>query len=104
MIFVPWWFTCPHVWRLYPPRPMKTLLTIISASWLAVAAFAQDAAWKFPCPTNEIARHTAHRFAEKLRTDGRLEERAWQSAPTSPRFVDILSGQATPHGTRATVV
>ena len=74
---------------------MKTLLTIIPASFLAAEAFAQNAAWKFPCPTNEIARHTAHRITEKIRIDGRLGERAWQRAPTSPRFVAILGGQRT---------
>ena len=83
---------------------MKTLFALLASILLAACAFAQDAAWKFPCPTNEIARYTAHRITEKIRVDGKLGERAWQTAPTSPRFVDILSGQPTLHDTHAIVV
>jgi len=83
---------------------MKALPALFSASMLSVSVLAQDAAWKFPCPTNEIARYTAHRITERIRIDGRLDERAWQNAPASPRFVDILSGQPTLQDTHATVV
>ncbi len=83
---------------------MKTIIALIWVSLLTASAFAQDAAWKFPCPTNEIARYTAQRVTEKLRIDGRLDERAWQNAATSPRFVDIISGQPTRHDTRAMVL
>jgi hypothetical protein len=83
---------------------MKSSALLFALALLAATGFAQEAAWRFPCPSNEIARYTAHRITEKMRIDGRLDERVWQTAPTSPRFVDILSGQPTLHDTRATVV
>jgi len=65
---------------------------------------AQDAGWKFPCPTNEIARYSAHRITDNITVDGKLDEKAWRTAPTSPRFVDILTGQPPLHDTHAMVV
>ena len=59
---------------------------------------------KFPCPENEIARYTAGHVSEPIRIDGRLNEEAWQHAPRSPRFVDIITGQPTIHDTRAMVL
>ncbi len=58
----------------------------------------------FPCPEEEVARYTVYRVAEPIRVDGRLEEGAWKVAPRSPRFVDILSGAPTLHGTHAKVL
>ena len=83
---------------------MKKLFTFAGLALAAVSTSAQSEGWKFPCPTNEIARYTAQRVTEPIHIDGRLDERAWQLAPTSPRFVDILSGQPTRHDTRATVL
>ena len=60
--------------------------------------------WKFPCPENEIAHYTAYHVSEPIRIDGRLDEKAWQQAPRSPRFVDIVTGQPTIHDTRAMVL
>ena len=60
--------------------------------------------WKFPCPENEIARYTACHVTESVRIDGRLDEPAWQRAPRSPRFIDILTGQPVIHDTRASVL
>ena len=65
---------------------------------------AHSAEWKFPCPEKEIARYTAFRIHEPIQIDGRLDEPAWQRAPRSPRFVDILSGQPARHDTRAAIV
>ena len=79
---------------------MKLALLILIAVSLPNALFGQTE-WKFPCPSNEIARYTAHQTTEKIRIDGKLDESVWKSAPTSPRFVDILSGQPTLHDTRA---
>lgn len=79
---------------------MKLALPILVAVSLPGLLFGQTE-WKFPCPSNEIAHYTAHRTTEKIRIDGKLDEPAWKSAPTSPRFVDILSGQPTLHDTRA---
>jgi len=78
--------------------------TIVLLALSATPLFGQAGEWKFPCPTNEIARYTAHRVSERIQVDGKLDERAWQTAPTSPRYVDILSGQPTLHDTRATVL
>ncbi|MFM1768905.1 MAG: hypothetical protein RJA22_1434 [Verrucomicrobiota bacterium] len=58
----------------------------------------------FPCPPEEVARYTAYRTDQPLRIDGRLDEAAWRHAPTSPRFVDILTGGRTLHDTRAMVL
>ncbi|MBC8001235.1 MAG: carbohydrate-binding family 9-like protein [Opitutaceae bacterium] len=69
-----------------------------------IATFAQGERWAFPCPTNDIARYTAHRVTQPIKIDGKLDEAAWKAAPTSPRFVDILSGQPVLHDTRATVL
>ena len=77
---------------------------VLMMSCVAVAASAQNDGWKFPCPSNEIARYTAFCATEPIRIDGKLDERAWQVAPTSPRFVDILSGKPTLYDTRAMVV
>ena len=82
---------------------MKLALLILIAISLPRLLFGQTE-WKFPCPTNEIARYTAHRTTEKFRIDGKLDETAWKSAPTSPRFVDILSGQPALHDTRASLL
>lgn len=83
---------------------MKTIL-LLSFVWSAyLTASAQDGGWKFPCPTNVIARYTAPSVAEPIRIDGKLEEPGWKVAPTSPRFVDILNGQPVIHDTRAAVL
>jgi hypothetical protein len=39
-----------------------------------------------------------------LKIDGRLDEPAWQAAPRSPRFVDLITGLPTIHDTRAAVL
>ena len=59
---------------------------------------------KFPCLENEVARYTALRVSEPIRIDGKLDEPVWQRAAPSPRFIDILSGERTIHGTHAMVV
>src|ERR1051325_2695320 len=83
---------------------MKTRLMLTALCFTAVVVSAQGDEWKFPCPTNEIARYTAYRATGPIQIDGRLDERAWQLAPTSPRFVDILSGRPALYDTRAMVV
>jgi hypothetical protein len=83
---------------------MRSGFMLAGLSLAVAAGFAQETGWKFPCPTNEIARYTAHWVAEEIRVDGVLDEEVWQSAPTSPRFVDIITGQPALHDTRAMVV
>jgi hypothetical protein len=69
-----------------------------------VTLFSHAAEWKFPCPENEIASYTAYQVSEPIHVDGRLDEKAWQQAPRSPRFVDIISGRPGIHDTRASVL
>ena len=83
---------------------MKTWLLPILLAAPVPTSYAQDTSWRFPCPTNEIARYTAHRIDEVIRIDGKLEEPAWRMAPASPRFVDIITGEPALYDTRATVV
>jgi len=52
----------------------------------------------------EPARYTCYRAAGPITVDGKLDEKAWQLAPRSPRFVDILTGQPAVHDTRASVL
>ena len=76
----------------------------ISSYLLIVVASAGAAEWRFPCPENEIARYTAYHVSGSIHIDGRLDEPAWQRAPLSPRFTDIITGQPAIHDTRAAVL
>ena len=60
--------------------------------------------WPFPWPADQIAHYTAHRTATPLTIDGHLDEAAWQNAPRSPRFRDLVSGGATLHNTQAALL
>ena len=59
---------------------------------------------RFPCNPEEIAHYTAYRTGEAVHIDGRLDEKGWQRAPRSPRFIDILTGKPTLYDTRAAVL
>lgn len=83
---------------------LKFTLSLASTWGACLLASAQPGGWKFPCPTNEIARYTAQQAAGPILVDGRLDESSWKLASTSPRFVDILSGQPVIHDTRAAVL
>lgn len=45
--------------------------------------------------------YTCYRVKEPLLINGRLDKRAWQLAPKSPRFVDMVSGEPGFFDTRA---
>jgi hypothetical protein len=60
--------------------------------------------WPFPWPEEHVAHYTALRVPEPLRIDGDLSKPAWQKAGRSPRFVDLVNGEATVHDTRAAVL
>lgn len=60
--------------------------------------------WKFPCPEEEIVHYTAYHVSEPIHIDGRLDEKAWQQAPRSPRYVDIITGKPALYDTRAMVL
>jgi hypothetical protein len=76
--------------------------------------FPQDLSQPLPWPQAEIARYTALRASSgrhatanmpsPLTIDGRLNEPAWQAAPRSPRFRDLVSGAPTIHNTQAAVL
>ena len=57
-----------------------------------------------PCTENEIPHYIAYRTAAKPDIDGRLDDPAWQIAPRSPRFRDLISGGETIHDTRAALL
>jgi hypothetical protein len=48
--------------------------------------------------------YTAYRSNTPLVVDGHLDEPAWQHAPKSPRFVDLVSGSPALYESRAAVV
>jgi len=49
----------------------------------------------------EIAHYTAYRTRQPLGIDGRLDKRAWQLAPKTPRFVDMANGDLALFDSRA---
>jgi len=59
---------------------------------------------QFPCELSQVEHYTAYRTDEPITIDGRLDEPAWQHAPRSPRFVDLVSGGRALHDTRAAVL
>jgi cellulose/xylan binding protein with CBM9 domain len=77
-------------------------LSLEGADLLPAPAHGQQA--RFPCPEDQIAHYTAYRVQEPIHVDGKLDEVAWQHAPLSPRFVDILTGNRTLHETRAALL
>ena len=60
--------------------------------------------WDFPCDADAIEQYTALSIDEDIVIDGLLDEAAWQSAPRSPRFEDLISGGVAMHDTRAAVL
>ncbi len=50
---------------------------------------------------NEAAHYTCYRTRTPIVVDGRLDELAWQQAPRSPRFVDMVTGDPAFFDTRA---
>jgi hypothetical protein len=49
----------------------------------------------------DVAQYTCYRTRGPLKVDGLLDEAAWQRAPRSPRFVDMVTGQPGYFDTRA---
>ena len=56
------------------------------------------------CEESDIASYTCYRACDKIQIDGNLDERSWQLAPKSPRFVDMINGQPGFMDTRAAAV
>ena len=82
-------------------RKMALGLVVCGA---AVCVSAEPGGWKFPCPMNEFQHYIAQRAGGPITIDGKLDEPNWQHAVSSPRFVDILTGAAPIHETRAWVL
>ncbi|MAG70122.1 MAG: polyhydroxyalkanoate depolymerase [Acidobacteria bacterium] len=57
-----------------------------------------------PCADAGIPRYTAYRTTGAIDVDGRLDDAAWERAPRSSRYVDLVSGGPTIHDTRAALV
>jgi hypothetical protein len=95
---------------LSPLVPRATLFTkacVVLAAVMIQArelAAAESGQWRFPCAETNIARYTAFRASESIRIDGKLDEPSWEAAPTSPRFVDIITGEPATYDTRAAVL
>ena len=79
-------------------------LSVVTSAGGADAPISSGQQSKFPCPPDEIARYTAYRVSEPIQIDGKLDEPAWQRAPKSPRFIDIISGARAVHDTRAALL
>jgi len=60
--------------------------------------------WPFPWPADAVARYDVHRAGSPPVIDGRLDEPAWQEAPRSPSFRDLVSGAETRYATEAAVL
>ena len=60
--------------------------------------------WPFPWSQELIAHYTAYRVDKAPVIDGRLDEACWLAAPRSPRFRDMISGEAAIHNTQAAVL
>lgn len=57
-----------------------------------------------PCEQFEIPNYDAYSVSKAPTIDGRLDEPAWQLAPQSPNFRDLISGAETIHETHAAVL
>lgn len=55
----------------------------------------------YGCSDQDLAHYTCYRTREPLAVTGRLTEAAWQAAPKSPRFVDMVTGAPALFDTRA---
>jgi hypothetical protein len=55
----------------------------------------------YGCSEEDVAHYICYRTREPLTVDGRLTEAAWQKAPKSPRFVDMVTGDPAFLDTRA---
>lgn len=85
-------------------RILPLALCICFSLRLSAQIVAADALPYPPCKADDIPHYIAHRVSDPPLIDGRLDDLAWQTAPTSPRFRDLISGTKTIHDTRAAVL
>lgn len=74
---------------------MKTAVLSIALILSTLAAGAQSLSQRFAAQLTEPQRYTVYRAGERLKIDGRLDEKAWQAALPTTEFVDI-SGEGFP--------
>lgn len=55
--------------------------------------------WPFPCQEDQIPKYTVYRTDQPIEVDGQLNEEAWQDAPLSSRFIDLISAEDPIHDT-----
>ena len=79
-------------------------LCIFCSFWSSAQVAAGDALQYPPCTEEEIPKYNAYKVSSPPQIDGRLDDLVWQTAPTSPRFRDLISGEKTIHDTRAAVL
>ncbi len=56
------------------------------------------------CPDQRISRYTCYRTRYPITLDGNLDKPAWQNAPRSERFVDMVTGAPGLFDTRAAML
>jgi hypothetical protein len=54
----------------------------------------------YGCGEEDIGHYTCYKTNEAIRIDGHLDEKSWQKAPRSLRFVDLVTGESAPLDTR----
>ncbi|MFH1567048.1 MAG: carbohydrate-binding family 9-like protein [Gemmatimonadota bacterium] len=85
------------------PRAV-TAFTAAVASITLAAPEVDDAMLNQPFSDDEIAHYTCYRTPEAIAVDGRLDEPAWQRAPKSPRFVEVVTGAPAVYDTRCALL
>ena len=68
----------------------------------AVAALGDDPDGGFS--DREIAQYTSYRTPDPIAVDGSLNEPAWETAPKSPRFVEVITGGPALYDTRCALL
>eukprot|EP01089_Gocevia_fonbrunei_P002709 TRINITY_DN12616_c0_g1_i2.p1 TRINITY_DN12616_c0_g1~~TRINITY_DN12616_c0_g1_i2.p1 ORF type:complete len:310 (+),score=35.96 TRINITY_DN12616_c0_g1_i2:149-1078(+) len=79
-------------------------LCIFCSFWSSAQVTAGDVLKYPPCKEEEIPKYNAYKVSSPPQIDGRLDDLVWQTAPTSPRFRDLISGEKTIYDTRAAVL
>ena len=48
---------------------------------------------QYGCDKKDVGHYTCFKTDEEIKIDGKLNEKSWETAPRSPRFVDLVTGQ-----------
>ena len=94
-----------NLWALAAGALLLTGCTAGEPDETATADRTQDdEEWLFPCDREAIPEYTAYYTDEPIEIDGELTEEAWEHAPRSDRFVDLISGRDPIHDTYVKVI